>query len=459
MKQFKSIVTIILPTLILAACGDYQKNPVDNLEEIRAKGKAEQELGPQKPKEIVKWKDRPVAVPVEQGSINSNFVTITEEATAGQKDTSPDFYEGQTKSLAFRVRTSNNGIKVKLTIQEKTRPQGAEFKQSTSDKDVYLLTWTPAPYTVGNGEKAAFVVKLSAVLESAATKQLETQFKSVTHDKEVRLYVFKQKVAVPTHKVEGLPSEIKEGDIVTFTVTAVVPGVDDKSKAKPVLSAYYDGKNLTGDNSFQELDGYKYLNTNPSEPQYVGNYTWKFTRLFDTKNNAVDVQLAKDGSVMKNSDGTRVRVSFKVKSPLYDFVSAESVSLIKITYNKPASAPRFDLVGLGQPKLVVNPGQKTTLNFVVTSAEKTAKVQVSTAPSKLAGSPAVVCKDSKEGSFKQDCTMTWEVPCDAAKDQITGTVQMSAVAIVNGQNSDETRYDLAVEPNKVDQKLCVKENK
>jgi len=458
MKNYKSLLTIVLPTLLLAACGDYQKKPVDNLDEIRAQGKTEMEMGPQKPKEIVKWKDRKVEVTVEQGSINSNFVTISEETTAEQGDTSPDFYEGQEKSLAYRVRTSSP--KIKVALKAKALPPGAKFEQSAKDKDLYILSWTPATYTVPSSQPMArFVVKLTAELVSAETPELATQFKSVVRDHEVRLYVFKKAVSSPSHKVEGLPSEIKEGEIVTFTVTAVVPGVDDKSAAKPVLSAYYDGKNLTGDNSFQELDGYKYLNTNPSEPEYLGNFTWKFTRLFDTKNTAVDPQLAKDGSVMKNSDGTRVRVSFKVKSPLYDFSSPETTSLIKINYTKAATAPRFDLVALGQPKLEVNKGQKLTLNFVVSSSEKAAKVQVSTKPSQLAGNPAVACKDSAEGASKQDCAMTWTVPCDAAADQITGKVEMSAVAVLNGQSSAETHYDLMVEPSKVDQKLCAQETK
>jgi uncharacterized protein involved in outer membrane biogenesis len=128
--------------------------------------------------------------------------------------------------------------------------------------------------------------------------------------------------------------------------------------------------------------------------------------------------------------------------------------LIKIKYNKPATAPRFDLVGLGQPKLEVSPGQKVTVKFAVSSSEKGAVVAISTKQSTLAGNPEVNCKDSSVGASKQDCAMTWNVPCDAAQDQLTGKIEMSAVATLNGLASEPTQYELSVQVAKVDKKLC-----
>jgi hypothetical protein len=450
MKTKLSLLTIVVPTLILAACGDYQKNPVSNLDEIRENGKTELELGPDKPREVTKYVIQDNIKTVEQASISDNFVVITAEGA----NTTPYFYEGQAKALTFRLRPLTNKIQAKLTAEG--LPAGATFTASAQDKDLYVLAWTPALYTVpASAPMKDIKVKLVAQLVSAETKDLEKKFKSVSNFENIVLFLFKNQVAMPTHSVSGLPTEINEGDIVTFKVTAVVPGVDDKSAAKPTLEAYYDKKNITGTNSFQELDGYKYLDVkNVPEAKYLGGSTWEFTRTFNTKDVAVDPQLAKDGSVMKEADGTRVRVSFKVKSPNYGFTSNESTSLIKIKYNKPATAPRFDLVGLGQPKLEVSPGQKVTVKFAVSSSEKGAVVAISTKQSTLAGNPEVNCKDSSVGASKQDCAMTWNVPCDAAQDQLTGKIEMSAVATLNGLASEPTQYELSVQVAKVDKKLC-----
>jgi len=117
-------------------------------------------------------------------------------------------------------------------------------------------------------------------------------------------------------KISDLPTEVTEGqEPISFTVTATVPGVD-KTGIKPNISVTYDGVKITEKNKFQELNGARYIFSDPSkkEPEFLGNFQWKFSLLIDVKNPSIQPQLAKDGSLMTKATGTRVRATFKVSN-------------------------------------------------------------------------------------------------------------------------------------------------
>ncbi len=121
--------------------------------------------------------------------------------------------------------------------------------------------------------------------------------------------------ALGSLKISNLPTEVTEGDEpVSFTVIATIPGADETTK--PTVAATYDGIKQTKGNKFLELDGARYVTSEPenSEPEYLGNSQWKFSLLFDVKNKAVQPQLALDGSIMTKATGTRVRTIFTVSN-------------------------------------------------------------------------------------------------------------------------------------------------
>ncbi len=120
--------------------------------------------------------------------------------------------------------------------------------------------------------------------------------------------------AIGSLKILNLPTEVTEGqEPVAFTVTATIPG-SDETTPKPTIAATYDGIKQTKGNKFLELDGARYVTSDPehTEPEYLGNFQWKFSLLFDVKDKAVQPQLAPDGSLMTKATGTRVRATFKV---------------------------------------------------------------------------------------------------------------------------------------------------
>jgi hypothetical protein len=243
--------------------------------------------------------------------------------------------------------------------------------------------------------------------------------------------------------VSGLTSTVTEGTLTPFTITVRVPGVDNKAAQKPRLVVSYDGVSYTAGNTFLELDASRYVvsDLNQKDAEYLGDFKWKFALIFDTKNISVQPQLAKDGTILASADGSRVRVSFKAYSP-NGMSTPEHLVQIKISYNKPVAAPRFDVSGLGQQGLEAIPGQTVTLKFSVSSPDTTAEVKVETKSSTLAGKPEVSCKAAT--SSKQECVLNWTVPCDASASSLTGSINMTATSTVNGRISEITPYSLKV---------------
>lgn len=450
MKNTQTLIPILAFAMLAAGCGEYQKDPVSDLQPMRENAKVEIQKGPDKPREITKEiiVEKPILVTREESTIDEKFIVITPDAQM-------TFNEGQQGQFKIRARVLVPGIEIKLSAQG--LPDGAKLEQSTQEKDLYLLTWTPALYTVpANSAVKSFTAKVSAQISSTKNPADAEKLKGLVREKEINLFLFRNQEAPSALTVTGLNTEVNEGTLVPFIVTVKVPGTDAKTPQKPSLVVRYDGVSTTAGNNFLELDGSRYVvaDLNRKEAEYLPQtQTWKFTMIFDTKNIALQPQLNKDGSVNPNADGTRVRLSFKVYSP-YGTSTPEVLSQVKVRYNRPVTAPRFDVSGLGQQGLQVAPGQKVNLNFGVSSADAQAVVKVEPATNSLVGSPKVECKASAAGANKQECTLTWAVPCDAKAEQLNGEVAMTAVSVVNGRNSDVTSYKLKVLASQKDEKLC-----
>lgn len=459
MKTTKSLLPLVALTMVAAGCGEYKKNPVSesngvSIETIREQAKIQIQKGPDKPREITNTVivEKPVVVVKEEATIDEKFIVIT-------PDSQMTFNEGEPAKFKVRARVLVPGIEIKLTAQG--LPAGAKLEKSTTEKDLYLITWTPALYTVpANSAMKSFSAKILAEVVSANTASQAQQLKGLVREKEISLFLFKNQEAPSGLTVSGLSAEVNEGTLTPLIVVVKVPGTDEKAPQKPRLVVNYDGVSYTAGNSFLELDGSRYVvsDLNKKDAEYLGDSKWKFTLIFDTKNVSVQPQLSKDGSIMTGADGSRVRLSFKVYSPS-GLATPESLTQVKIRYTKTITAPRFDVVGLGQQGLQVSPGQKVTLNFTVGTTDKEAAVKVEQAISTLPGSPTVNCVASQTGAAKQNCALSWEVPCDSKKEALTGDISMTAVSLVNGRNSELTTYKLKVLAAQEDKNLCPAEAK
>ena len=462
MKTVKSLMIMIPAAMALTACDGWQKSPSSDLQDMRAQAKVITEMGPDKPTEVTKTVvvekevpkevtktvvvEKEVEVKVKETDITRSMILLT-------ADSEMVFAEGTSSTYKIRASLPVPGATVSLTASN--LPEGATLKPS-SEKDVYILTWNPPMYTVADGKSLRSIpVKFTATVTNAGQAKNAEAVKGMINELDKTLFVTKNQISPSALSVSGIATEVMEDQLIPFSVTVTVPGIDGKSAQKPRVVISYDGNSATAGNDFLELDGSRYViaDLNKKDPEYLGESKWKINLIFDTKNIAVQPQLAKDGKIMLQSNGTRVRFSVKAFSP-NGLSTAEQTVQTKIVYTKTISAPRFDVSGLGQQGLAVSPGEKIILRFSASSSSKNAVVAVETKNSALPGNPQVSCEASASGSSKQDCTLTWEVPCDATSKTLKGSIEMSATGTLNGQISNVTEYALKTVKAAKDKGLC-----
>lgn len=342
MKNVKSLLMFVPAGLLVVGCGEYKKSPSDDLEALRENAKVQTKPVETRvlPGPVVIKQERVV---VEESKVDSSYIIIS-------PDKKMTFTEGVSSSFKVTVRATLPGVQMKLTakglpegatlteIEETIKENGKDVKRRTG---VFKLDWTPALYSITqNTSFQSYDIKLIADVDVAASanKDNAAKINGLVNEKEITILLFRNQEPPSGLKVDGLASQISEGQLTTFTVTAKVPGIDGKSPQKPRLVISYDGVSLTSGNSFLELDGSRYVvaDLNKKEAEYVGDSVWKFTLVFDTKNISVQPQLAKNGAVMNNADGTRVRLSFKVYSP-YGMSTPESLVQLKLMRAKAAA--------------------------------------------------------------------------------------------------------------------------
>src|SRR5438445_13436669 len=156
MNHIKSLITlgrihssfagVVAVCLVLAGCSEWKKDPVPNtsgvtLQDLRKYAKDQTTNGPEKPRVITETiiVEKPQVIVKEESSIDDKFLVIT-------PDSQMTFNEGQSASFKVRARVLIPGVQVKLSAQG--LPDGATLQASQSEKDLYVLTWNPALYTV-----------------------------------------------------------------------------------------------------------------------------------------------------------------------------------------------------------------------------------------------------------------------------------------------------------------------
>jgi hypothetical protein len=438
MKTISSLSTLGLAALLIAGCGRYEKNPVQDLEKMRANGQAEVNKGPEKPQEITHTVvvEKPVEVIKEQAKVDESFFVIA-------ADSDMNFTEGQSSTYQIIGRSLIKGVSIRLVAQN--LPAGASFQAAPTaqEKDRYTLTWTPAYNTVPSNTviksyKFKVMVQITDVAAGINRKPLE----ALSRQKELSLLVLKNQAA-PTDLAVNLAETVNEGTLTPFQVTVRVPGVDDKLGQQPRLVISYDRLMTTQGNDYRELDGSRHVipDQNNSEPQYLGDYRWKFSLIFDTANIGVQPPQNLKGEVQATAAVAHVRLSIKAYAPTGSS-TPEVVKKVQINLNKPVEAPRFDMSGLAAETLDLTPGEKMNFRFLVTSAAKGSSVKIELPDVKtLVGSPSLSCKSSLTAA-KQECLLSWKVPCSASDADLNQQIAMSAVAVSGGRSSDVTSYTL-----------------
>ena len=450
MKRSLQISIVLMAGLGLLGCnGKFQQRPVDDLPELRENAKKEVTKGPEKPQVIEHYNQVPVVETPKKPVIDSKFLMI-------DPDRKMTFIEGQTKSFSIHAWALIPNVKIGLKIDGLPKEAVLNYAPTKEDDRLYQLTWT-APMGFTAPESAKTLTAKVTIFVTEVPKDQDQKIKTLTREQEITVVVA-QAQAVPSDvKIINLSGTLNEGSITPFQVEAIIPGVDSKSAQKPSLIVSYDKKKLTPGNNFQELDGQRYVNLDSAhaEPEYIGDFKWRFYRTFDTQNISVQPQIDAKGKVLAAADGLRVRLSFQVKSPYNGTLSADVLKQIKISYNKPLAAPHFDFIGLEKGILELTPGQKMNFKFYVESLSNGASVKIEIPDLKnLLGAPTIECTVAKDKSSRQNCILKWNVPCSAQDQELSQQIKMTAQSMVEGKNSDPVEQILKTQRSKAAKIAC-----
>ncbi|MBS1969867.1 MAG: hypothetical protein JSU04_06145 [Bdellovibrionales bacterium] len=322
--------TLMAASLTFAACGssNYGDSREAEIKQIRENAKQQLQTGPTPVPEKIVYVTKDKEVIKEQATLNDNYFKID----LGDKMMA--FYEGQQTSYKITLRVQDSDIQMKLTA--KGLPTGAEFRDisTAQSPNTYELRWTPATNTISYDEQPPKVYNatLVPVLVSAKTQEKANTVKGLSLEKTVFFSLFRNQEKPSQLTVTGLDKEVKEGDVVPFSITVKFPGVDANSAVKPSLSPSEDETTQVVGSDYMEMDGARYVSKDPSRPslEYLGDYKWKFNRVFDTKNMPVENQKLKNGTVA-NVNFTQTRIALRVVSAF----NASPSTVIRVKINRP----------------------------------------------------------------------------------------------------------------------------
>ncbi len=326
MKNFLRL-TLLAPLFLMTACGGSSgNNPVEDLAQMRANAKKDLTNGPQVIPERVVYVTKEKEVIKEQATLTDAYFKID------ISDKMMSFYEGQTTAYKITLRVQDPELQMKLTA--KGLPAGAELKDISTPKtpNTYELRWTPALYTISYDEQPpkAMTATLVPILVSAATSIKAETVKGLSLERTIFFNVFRNQDKPSELVLSGLTPEAQEGQVIPFSVVAKFPGVDGNAPLKPYLGLFKDNITQTAGSNYLDMDGTRYVSADPSRAsvEYVGDYKWKFNLIFDTKNNSIEAQKSKDGSIVA-VNFTQVRLGMRVFGAFN--ASPATVVRVKIT--------------------------------------------------------------------------------------------------------------------------------
>jgi hypothetical protein len=334
----------ILSALVLAACsGPGSKNPVSDLSDMREKAKLESERGPDAPRVITQYVNKDTVKTQEEATFNNSYVKIEID----KKNYPLVFFENKASTATVHLRVFDPDIKMRLNA--KGLPAGATLTDvsTASNPGTYELKWTPPLYTVPAteiGPKVFVDAKWVAELVSAKTETKAATIRGMVFEEPISYSVFKTQEKPSDLAVAGLSDKAEEGQSYPFSVVVTFPGVDGQAPQKPVIGWYKDTTTQVAGTDYQEMDGSRFVDYDSSRTpvEYLDNFKWKFNLVLklNDKDNAVQVQKAKDGSLMTNSDTTHIRFVLKANSGFsYANASVVRISVKRTMPPAPPAAP------------------------------------------------------------------------------------------------------------------------
>jgi len=276
MKTFMQL-TLLASTVIFAACGsgsNSSKDPVADLAEMREQAKLELKNGPQVPKDRVQYVPQQVPVIQEQIVLNESFVKITYPSQI-------NFYEGKPGSVKITLGVNDPGFTMNLTIKD--FPKGSELVNvsTKTQPNTYEFRWTPAYNTlpVDQVEPEGMQITLVPVLNTAKDEAKAAKVRALSLEKPMFFHLMKSKEEPSALVIAGLPTEVTEGEKVSFTATVKFPGLDDTSAFKPEIASILEkDSKLAG---VLLVEGVEYL----------GDFKWKFNLSFTANGSAAQTRL------------------------------------------------------------------------------------------------------------------------------------------------------------------------
>lgn len=257
----------------------------------------------------------------DQSVLETGAYTIEQEKDA-------TIIEGETQSFKVFVRFGQkvDAYDLKL-VGVPSDVSGMTLSKVAGEEGAFQLNWAAPKGTVpatSEARQIPYRLELSNVRSSDAS--VEILFRSVNRLKDFKFTVRRSGKRPEIVKVNEIPLEVAQGSIVPFTVDIMDPPSHDGFV--PRLDIYFQGTNRT--EGGYEANAATYVRTD-SAPKNLGGGLWRFSFMFDAKNNDVGAQLDREGNRVEGATHLAARMYLKAYSASGG-VSNERPVLLKIKY-------------------------------------------------------------------------------------------------------------------------------
>lgn len=250
------------------------------------------------------------------------------------------FIEGESASFKVRVRMffAVDSYELKL-VGVPADITGVSMVKDPSEAGSFLVSWAPAKGVIPTDRQERQVkyrLELSNV--RSADSSVEALFRSINKVQDFSFAVRRTGKTPDIVAVNQFPSEVAQGAIVPFTVDVQDPASFDGYA--PRLDVYFQGTNRT--ESGFEANGATYVRVDTT-PKHLGQGVWRFSFVFDAKNNDVGAQLDREGKRVDGATHLQTRMLMKAYSASGG-VSGEKLVLSKIKYTAPQTASNAPII-------------------------------------------------------------------------------------------------------------------
>lgn len=278
------------------------------------------------------YADLNAAVPPHQEKARTQAVIDRSYVIEPERDAT--FIAGETNSFKVRVRLFFPVDSYELRINGLPQDvSGVSLQKVPNEAGSYIVTWSaPKDFIPSDRAERQVPYRLELADVRAQDPSVEQLFRSINRIQEFSFAVRRTGKTPMIVNMSALPTEIAQGQMVPFTVDVADPASYDGFG--PRLDVYFQGTNRT--ESGYEANGATYVR-HESTPKHLGNGIWRFSFVFDAKNNDVGAQLDRDGKRIEGATHLRTRMLLKAYGSSGG-VSGEKLVLTKIAYEKPQSA-------------------------------------------------------------------------------------------------------------------------